>query len=277
MVVEYTYDAWGRLLSTTGSMANTLGLHNPLRYRGYVYDRETGLYYLQSRYYNPEWGRFINADGLISTGQGLIGNNMYAYCLNNPINHKDNTGTSAILVTLGIMAIGGLIGSVISAVSSAATQLAINGEVNWKSVGVAAASGFVSGAIAASPIGLPGQIIAGGIIGGASYVADCYVNNDAITLDGALLAVGMGAVSGLIGGQGANKGNVLSDTFTSFRKTLAREGRRANQAYAQKAITSKASYVTSVFSTTLWESSARFAAGCGISNGVTTGYGNHNQ
>ena len=92
MVVEYTYDAWGRLLSTTGSMANTLGLHNPLRYRGYVYDRETGLYYLQSRYYNPEWGRFINADGLVSTVQGLIGYNMFAYCGNNPVNRIDYTG-----------------------------------------------------------------------------------------------------------------------------------------------------------------------------------------
>ena len=62
-VVSYTYDAWGKPLTTTGTMANTLGQHNPLRYRGYVYDRETGLYYLQSRYYNPTWARFINADG----------------------------------------------------------------------------------------------------------------------------------------------------------------------------------------------------------------------
>ena len=59
-VVTYTYDAWGNPLSTTGSMAATLGEQNPLRYRGYVYDTETGLYYLQSRYYNPSWGRFIN-------------------------------------------------------------------------------------------------------------------------------------------------------------------------------------------------------------------------
>ena len=63
-VVTYTYDAWGNPLSTTGSMATTLGAQNPLLYRGYVYDTETGLYYLQSRYYNPGWGRFINADSL---------------------------------------------------------------------------------------------------------------------------------------------------------------------------------------------------------------------
>ena len=91
-VVTYTYDAWGNLLSTGGSMASTLGVHNPLRYRGYVYDTELGLYYLQSRYYNPTWGRFINADALVSTGQGILGNNMFVYCLNNPINLHDPNG-----------------------------------------------------------------------------------------------------------------------------------------------------------------------------------------
>ena len=92
-VVTYTYDAWGNPLTTTGSMAATLGEQNPLRYRGYVYDTETGLYYLQSRYYNPGWGRFINADGYASTGQGIIGNNMFAYCGNNPVKHLDPQGT----------------------------------------------------------------------------------------------------------------------------------------------------------------------------------------
>jgi len=61
-VVSYTYDIWGILVSTTGTWASTVGVENPYRYRGYRYDTETGLYYLQSRYYNPEWGRFINAD-----------------------------------------------------------------------------------------------------------------------------------------------------------------------------------------------------------------------
>ena len=64
-MVSYTYDPWGAPLSVSGTMASTLGAANPLRYRGYVYDSETGLYYLSSRYYNPVWGRFINADSLI--------------------------------------------------------------------------------------------------------------------------------------------------------------------------------------------------------------------
>lgn len=69
-----------------------IGALNPLRYRGYVYDTETGLYYLQSRYYDPEIGRFINADAFTSTGQGLLGNNMFAYCGNNPVVYEDDSG-----------------------------------------------------------------------------------------------------------------------------------------------------------------------------------------
>ena len=92
-LVSYTYDAWGNPATPTGSSANTLGKYNPLRYRGYVYDTETGLYYLQSRYYNPDMGRFINADGYASTGQGLLGNNMFAYCANNPVARSDVYGT----------------------------------------------------------------------------------------------------------------------------------------------------------------------------------------
>jgi len=65
---------------------------NPFRYRGYYYDAETSLYYLQSRYYDAEVGRFINADAYVSTGQGMIGNNMYAYCGNGPVNRIDITG-----------------------------------------------------------------------------------------------------------------------------------------------------------------------------------------
>ena len=92
VVVEYTYDAWGNILSVTGSMANTLGQYNPFRYRGYYYDSETDLYYLNSRYYDARVGRFINADKYASTGQGILGNNMFVYCGNNPVNHFDANG-----------------------------------------------------------------------------------------------------------------------------------------------------------------------------------------
>ena len=65
---------------------------NPIRYRGYYQDNDTGFYYLQSRYYDPELKRFINADSYISTGQGFIGCNMFTYCGNNPVNMSDGTG-----------------------------------------------------------------------------------------------------------------------------------------------------------------------------------------
>ena len=95
VVVEYTYDAWGKVLNVTGSMAGTLGTVQPFRYRGYVYDVEAGLYYLRSRYYNPVRFRFVNADSLI---QG----NLYCYCHNVPISYSDSSGQDERYVTCEI-------------------------------------------------------------------------------------------------------------------------------------------------------------------------------
>ena len=92
-VVEYTYDSWGKIISSTGTLANTVGLYQPFRYRGYVYDTETQWYYLQSRYYDPATCRFISADVLLSTGQGVIGHNSFAYCGNNSAGRIDSEGT----------------------------------------------------------------------------------------------------------------------------------------------------------------------------------------
>jgi RHS repeat-associated protein len=83
-------------MSTTGSLASTLGVDNPYRYRGYRYDAETGLYYLQSRYYNPHWGRFVNADGLVNVSS-FVSANLFAYAENNPITFSDPTGNIAIV------------------------------------------------------------------------------------------------------------------------------------------------------------------------------------
>ena len=92
-VVTYEYDAWGKLLSISGEKKDTVGKLNPFRYRGYVYEEESGLYYVSSRYYDPEVGRFINVDAYIFTGQDFNGFNMFSYCGNNPINRLDPTGT----------------------------------------------------------------------------------------------------------------------------------------------------------------------------------------
>ena len=91
-VVTYVYDAWGRILSTTGTGANTIGVYNPFRYRGYYYDTETSLYYLNSRYYDPAVGRFLNADIYINANGDLLGFNMFAYCGNNPVTRTDDGG-----------------------------------------------------------------------------------------------------------------------------------------------------------------------------------------
>ena len=86
-------------------------------YRSYRYDRETGFYYLQSRYYNPEWGRFLNADSTtFDTGADLIGHNMYLYCANNPINNIDVMGEE--LSVIGAMIIVFAVILVIQAVTS---------------------------------------------------------------------------------------------------------------------------------------------------------------
>ena len=90
-VATYTYDPYGKPLTATGTLADK----NPLRYRGYYYDSESSLYYLQSRYYDPATRRFINADSYASTGQGLIGHNMFAYCLNSPTMLADQEGLFA--------------------------------------------------------------------------------------------------------------------------------------------------------------------------------------
>ena len=71
---------------------------NPFRYRGYMYDEETGFYYLRSRYYDPEVGRFLNADALVSTDTGLMGYNMFAYCNNNPVKYADSSGLIPIII-----------------------------------------------------------------------------------------------------------------------------------------------------------------------------------
>ena len=100
-VVTYNWDnAWGYNPIPEGVMASTLGTLNPLRYRGYVYDTETGYYYLQSRYYDPEVGRWINVDSMIDVND-FGGHNLFVYCDNNPVNKVDYTGNDGIYIELG--------------------------------------------------------------------------------------------------------------------------------------------------------------------------------
>lgn len=104
VIAGYTYDAWGKVIQVTGntSIANT----NLIRYRSYYYDSETGFYYLQSRYYDPETGRFINADSLIDN-RGIITQNLFQYCGNNPVNNADPIGNLfGAIVGIGLLFVG---------------------------------------------------------------------------------------------------------------------------------------------------------------------------
>ena len=100
LAARYSYDPYGNPTSMTNGAgtavsqtSNTIAAINPFRYRGYRYDGDTGLYYLRSRYYDPVSCRFVNADKYVSTGQGQLGHNMFAYCNNNPVRYDDPTGT----------------------------------------------------------------------------------------------------------------------------------------------------------------------------------------
>ena len=136
-VVTYNYDAWGNILSSSGTKASTIGRYNPFRYRGYYYDNETGFYYLNSRYYDPAVGRWIspepNADqGNFDSGAGLIAYNVYSYCANNPVLYADPDGESILLT----MAIGFGVGALISGAVRLYQnhKLGKNGMTAWRSL-----------------------------------------------------------------------------------------------------------------------------------------------
>jgi len=118
-VVQYDYSAWGEVLAITGTMADTLGQTNPIRYRGYYYDSETGFYLTGTRYYDPEIGRFINADNQISgVGSDIRGYNLFAYCFNNPVNMSDPTGNWPRWITATVAAVAAVVAVVATVVSA---------------------------------------------------------------------------------------------------------------------------------------------------------------
>lgn len=119
-VAQYAYDAWGNMLEIQGTLAEL----NPLRYRGYVYDQETQFYYLHSRYFDPSLLRYLNTDSYTSTGYGIVGNNMFAYCNNCPITCYDPSGN--LTVTIGM---GGSVAAFIYCSYSWSISFDLNGNV----------------------------------------------------------------------------------------------------------------------------------------------------
>ena len=167
LLVSYAYDAWGNPTSTTysNSGASTAVVYNPFRYRGYYYDSEIGLYYLNSRYYNPAACRFINADILVSTGAGVLGYNMFAYCNNNPVKNVDPTGESLLLtIAIGIIVAGAITGGIIGGVTAAQ-----NGG-DTRDIIKSTLLGTGSGALAGSAVAMVGLVAAAAPLAAATSV-----------------------------------------------------------------------------------------------------------
>ena len=127
---SYVYNAWGNILSQSEDELSSI---NPLRYRGYVYDEDTTMYYLQTRYYDPKTGRFINADdtAYVDTNSGTpLSANMFAYCENNFINNVDKTGHFFLVDDLAYLVVGALVIAVAAVfLSSPAVRDALKNKV----------------------------------------------------------------------------------------------------------------------------------------------------
>ena len=188
-VVEYKYDAWGKPTSKSGSLANTLGTLNPFRYRGYIFDEETGLYYLRSRYYNPNLCRLINADDVEALGADgdINGYQLFIYCMNDPVNNRDEAGSWS-LPNWAKVAIGAAL-----IVGAAVVATVATGGVACFAAGAAigAAKGAVSGAIGGAIIGAIQSRIETGSWDGAFEAA----------VDGAADGFLGGAIGGFINSQ----------------------------------------------------------------------------
>ena len=198
-VVQYTYDAWGNILTTTGTLADTLGAINPLTYRGYVFDQETGLYYCNARYYSPKWRRFISPDDTAYLDPSSVnGLNQYCYCGNDPVNRIDPSGRLAISLLVGIA-----VSFAVGFAGSAAFQYIQYGDVNFLQASVDGLFAAASAALAYTGISWIGSVIAGASMGMAQYTIDSAAFRNDFSWSGLVTAGFWGGLGGLASGRGA--------------------------------------------------------------------------
>ncbi len=213
-VANYCYDAWGKLLSITDANGNKQSLTNdtfsfdntsiayinPIRYRGYVYDNETGFYYLNTRYYDPSLRRFINADTtdiLNESKDALTDKNLYAYCDNNPVMRSDDGGEFWHLVA------GAVAGAIINVVTTVACNV-IEGDSITDGLGQAAVTGALNGALTASGVGIVGSIVGGAAIATVDNVISQMRSEDDFSVESMLIDGAVGGICGAISGPGAS-------------------------------------------------------------------------
>ena len=204
---------------------------NPFRYRGYYYDAETGFCYLNARYYNPQWRRFISPDDTAYLDpKSVNGLNLYAYCNNDPVNYADPSGNSptewwewaiaglavAGLIVGAVFTGGTLLGATLAgaAIGSGMSlgMQALSGELNWAQFALDTGVGAITGLIGGSSVSRGLATALGGAIGAGSNQASqliCGTSWDNISILQVLVAGIFGAISGRIGGAGArNKGAI---------------------------------------------------------------------
>ena len=229
-VATYTYsDAWGNhTVSYTNGGGSTGAQYNPFRYRGYYYDTDLGMYYLQSRYYDAKICRFISADYAsvtTATPYALTDKNLYAYCDNNPVARIDETGC------IWNILIGAGVGAVLGVIVSMTSQLLLDSSPEfgspefWANVGLSAATGMISGGLAASGVPVVGQMVVNAIIGGlAGYsevaIKDHYSGSKSTSATYALSTVD-GALLGLIAGRIGGDGSASKHVSNSFWRTVS--------------------------------------------------------
>ena len=210
-VATYEYDAWGNIVSSSGRLAEI----NPLRYRGYYYDNETGFYYLQSRYYDPANRRFINADTYSSTDPGdAIGCNMFAYCGNNPVMRNDYSGDAWWHWVVATVAVVGLaVASVVTCGGAAAAAMTATALISGTCTTVPAAATIITGAALGA-----GVAYAGSVVSAASSVKS--TEEFAEYGKSALISTTAGAVVGAVAGAI----NAATSCFVAGTPVLTEDG-----------------------------------------------------
>ena len=250
VVVRYQYNSWGKVTSTQDTSGVSLATLNPFCYCKYVYDPETGLYCLGSRYYDPEVGRFVNADDpgvIFAKPQELYHKNLYVYCDNNPVVREDQGGNLwGLLVT---MAVGAVIGMAIQYANDVVTNIA-EGKTGadvfaFRSTRVDYVAAAVSGALAATAVGKVGQAIGNAAISGISYALNQENSGKRINPVDTVVNVGIGAVCGLVGGDGAN-GTRLYGVNKRATQVMAttHSAKKMAQYAAKKAAVRRAFYIS---------------------------------
>ncbi|MDY2888259.1 MAG: RHS repeat-associated core domain-containing protein [Candidatus Caccosoma sp.] len=197
IVARYVYDAFGNHKVCDGYYNDNtndsfIGNINSFRYKSYYYDKESNLYYLNSRYYSPIYYRFISIDDIdYLKSERINGINLYAYCGNDPVNYTDSSGHMPILCTL--LFLGGL-GALTAIASQAVTDIIYGNEFAINNYLIAAGAGFLGGLCYAIP-GV-GGILAGAVTSGLTTAGQMIYSGEDFTVADYVINIGMSAVIG---------------------------------------------------------------------------------